>query len=246
MTNENNVPSQELKDEEVNKDSQNDNQPTNPGEDTLKTQSEEVDYKQELEALKQKNDKLSSDNENYKKGLISTKKKLKEIKENEEEEEEPNNDLDLDSLVEKLDERAKKREEEKELKFQQEFIDNSIGELSSNEDEAELIRFHFEKTIQRSGFTKQSILEDVKRAKLLANEKRILRDNKELAESLARRSMINTAPHFNSEKKEVPQQTFKDIGLTNDDINLLQRTNASRVKRGLKPLTPDDIKNANN
>jgi hypothetical protein len=237
--NNNAVPSQELKTgEAVSTDLKSDNQ--NPGTegDTFETQAEDNDYKAELEALKAQNEKLARDNENYKKGLIKAKQKIKEFKGENNEEEEENEE---EELLDKLDERMRQREEQREIEFRRDFINEAINAISSNSDEAELIKHHYDKTINKSGYTQSLILEDIKRAKLLANEKRILRDNAELSESLARKSLITTAPHFSSEKRQESKKSFSDYGFSSDDIQAIQRVNASRVKRGLKPLTPEEI-----
>jgi hypothetical protein len=104
--------------------------------------------------------------------------------------------VDPEELAEKVWERIDSRLAERELKTQKSAYDNAVKSVSTSESEEKLIRFHLENSIKPTG----NIEEDIESAKLLANRKKILKTNEELARSLRVRSTIQTAPSFSGSK----------------------------------------------
>lgn len=170
---------------------------------------EGVDYKELLE-------KLTKERDNYKEGLLSLKKRIKE----------GGNDVDVSDLV-----------EEKLNEFKKEITKTTFEELlektSDDEDERALILYHYENSIKQTGFDKKSIASDLETAQLLANRKKIEKENNEMKLSLKNKSQItNSGVGSNRAEKSLPA-----IRLTTAEQGLLDRTNVLREKRGLKPLT---------
>ena len=75
-------------------------------------------------------------------------------------------------------------------------VDDLISELSSNSDERQLIRHIYENRLQKSGYSRSQIREDLENAKVLANKTAILKSNKELSEALKSKVTTTTAPNF--------------------------------------------------
>ena len=184
--------------------------------DDEKTSDEDY-YKEEL-------DRLQKERDNYKQGLLNAKEKLKKQKENVDE----NINIDED-----LEERLAKRIEETVLQAQskwqldriQDDVTNTINAYSNNDDEAELIKYHYENTIKQSGTSKQAIDEDVKIAKLLANRKRLELENEELAMALRSKTTVNKERSVSGQKMN---RDVYDIKFSDADLALLNR-------RGINP-----------
>lgn len=140
-----------------------------------------VDYKAELEREKNLREKAE-------KKIVKLKKAQKRNDEDSGEESDS-----PDNLVEKVAERIR-QENSKEL------IDEILEEISSNSNERDLIEFIYENKIVKSGFTRKSIAEDLTAAKILANRKKIERENKELNHALKIKSTLNTSPQFSGKK----------------------------------------------
>lgn len=75
-----------------------------------------------------------------------------------------------------VEERVNKRLEEFEKRMRSEKEADVIASVASNEDEAELIKYHLNETIKRT----DSLAEDIKRAKFLANQSKYEQIEKEL------------------------------------------------------------------
>lgn len=68
-----------------------------------------------------------------------------------------------------------------------------LDSITSNPDERELIKFHLENTIKRTGLSKADIKADALRAKAIANADRLTAENAELKNSAkARKSITNS------------------------------------------------------
>lgn len=135
----------------------------------------------EAEKLKKaEEEKKASENIDYKAELERTKKqlgqaehtilKLKSEKDKEIEEE--------DDTVEKetVEEVAKKEARKYFVNLSKQQAENTARSLSTNDDEFNLIMFHYENSLIPTG----NIEEDIKTAKLLANRKRIDKDIEQL------------------------------------------------------------------
>lgn len=148
----------------------------------------EVDYKAELERERAGREREKILREKAEKKIVKLKKTQKRNDEYSDEESDSS-----DNLVEKVAERIR-QENSKEL------IDELLEEISSNSNERDLIEFIYENKIVKSGFTRKSIVEDLTAAKILANRKKIERENKELNHALKIKSTLNTSPQFSGKK----------------------------------------------
>lgn len=163
---------------------------THEEEDTQDDSLEEsgVDYKAELERERAWREREKILREKAEKKIVKLKKTQKRNDEDSGEESDSS-----DNLVEKVAERIR-QENSKEL------IDEILEEISSNSNERDLIEFIYENKIVKSGFTRKSIVEDLTAAKILANRKKIERENKELNHALKIKSTLNTSPQFSGKK----------------------------------------------
>lgn len=155
-----------------------------------------IDYEAELARLHKEKDQ-------YKEGLLGLKKKLKEKKykvEDDEDSSEEEHEEDTEDIKEKILQEAKKDLEAFKLQMREDVVDESLESISSNESERKLIRYHYENTLQRSGYDKKSIYRDLKRAQLLANESRLEKENSELKESLKSKNTLSTTSMGASQK----------------------------------------------
>jgi len=160
----------------------------NTQDDSSILEESEIDYKAELDRERALREREQSLREKAEKKIV----KLKKIQKRDEDEFEEESDTS-DNLVEKVAERIRQENN-------QEFIDEMLEEISSNVDERELIHFIYDNKIVKSGFTRKAIIEDLTTAKLLANRKKIERENKELSHALKIKSSLNTNPQFSGKK----------------------------------------------
>ena len=79
---------------------------------------------------------------------------------------------------------------------QQDKLDTLVRNSSTDDDEADLIRFHMENSIKTSG----DVAEDVKRAKLLANAHKSESEKDAMREVLQAERTKNTSPNFSGRK----------------------------------------------
>lgn len=188
------------------------------------------DYKAELE-------KVQKDAQNYKEGMLVAKQKLRELKEQEEEGKDTEQaQLDQERIIEELDKRAKQREQERLSRESINFVDETIGALTDNKDEQELIKFYYENKINKSGSDKNSVKEDLEMARLLANKKRLESDNSSLKEILINKQTTNSSPEFSGERLKT-----KKSNLSEADKAFIAKVNERRERRGLKPLKAEDF-----
>ncbi len=111
----------------------------------------------------------------------------------------------------------------------EEFVDETLEAISSNQDERELIKHHYENTINPTGTSRSAVLKDLARAKMLANEVKIMRENAELRTALAaRNSLSNTSEGTNQDKPEIDET---DKYLSPQDIILFERMSQGDPKK---------------
>ncbi len=169
------------------------------------------DYKAELERVTQERD-------NYKEGLLVTKDKLK--KEKEKTSPTPP-ELNIDEIKDSI---------------RQDAVDDTIEDvldgLSTNEDEKKLIKHHYSR-LQKTGYSKTNIIKDLEDAKLLANSKKIFRENEELRNSSISRQSISNSGAGSSIRRDYEP----DVKLTPAEEMVMKRVNANRVSQGLDPIS---------
>jgi hypothetical protein len=193
-------------------------QPNDPGADDANF------YKQELEKIKQERD-------NYKQGLLSKKEEIKKIKD-----EHP--DVSKEDIEEIVNQRVQEEAQKIKSDLTKEQFNDALSGLTNDPDKQELIKYHYENSINKTG----SVKTDLNRALLLADEKRILNEREEFKKSLSADSSITNTSQgssFKSQKEDVGTKVKLDPA----SKALLDRTNAQRRARGEKELSPEDIIN---
>jgi len=122
---------------------------------------EELDYQAELEEaqgrLAKQNERIAKQD----KKIIKLKKQKKTDEFGDEIEEEEEDDIDA-----KLDAKLKSNM----ASLREDVIDDAIEAITSNDNEAKLIRFHFDNSLNVKGFSKKEIIENVSFAKAIANK----------------------------------------------------------------------------
>jgi len=150
-----------------------------PAPEPEKKQDDGIDYKSETEKLK--------------KQLSQAEYKLEQQRRNNKKEEvEPEEFIDIDKIKEDLAESQRVELDNFKLEMSKGSIDDVLSDLSKNNDERELIKFHYENTLKKTGFSKDSIKNDLIRAKILANSAKFEKDNSELKEALKTQKTMNT------------------------------------------------------
>lgn len=109
-----------------------------------------------------------------------------------------------------------------------------LMQISQDPSERELIMFHYENSIKKTGDSPASILSDMENAKVLANKKRLVSENAELKRTLRTKQTIqNTSVGSNQDRSSGVEETVK---LTKEEAALLARRglSAKDVKPSLK------------
>jgi len=184
---------------------------------------DDIDYQAQL---KKERERLEQAEHN----IVQEKKKRKELEEKLDDDE-ANSDSSGETSVDDLDEstiRSMIQEEVNEVRQEaaSSTVDDVLSSVSSSEDERELIRHHYENTINQSGYSREDVQRDIRRAKLLANESNLETQLQETAQAL----------QSERSKKKVggmsPQRSGSDdaranVSLTSDEEKLAER----RAKR---------------
>jgi hypothetical protein len=153
----------------------------------------EIDYRAELEKTRKR--------------LSKAEHKLKE--ENIKRKSQP--ELDENSVKEMLEQMVDKRLSEAQMDSARDTFSDALELISSNPDERELIKFHYQNSIVNTGFSKTAIKEDLEKARLLANAARFQKEREELMESAkAKQSMGNTSVGSN-QSKAMPTEDLRSV-----------------------------------
>lgn len=165
---------------------------------------EKIDYRAELEKLQQERD-------NYKEGMLSAKDKLKKLKA----EEGGKDRSDIDEIKEEI------RREMEGIKrgFVEDYVQENITSLAETQDEANLIKYHYENTLVQTGTSKTDIETDIKRAKLLANYGRYERELKEIKRALSSEMTREKGGDYGSQR----EPHISDVELTPADKQVVER-----------------------
>lgn len=155
-----------------------------------------VDYKAELERSK-------TELEQAKHTIVTLKKKKGDKKQDEGEEDE-NEDDDTD-IQEKIDKAVEERLNGVRNDLVSDTIDSVLDSLTSDPDERELIKHHYQNTIVKTGLTRSQIVSDMRNAQILANKPRFDKIISEMNRSNETKSSTSTPPVSgqNTEDKEI-------------------------------------------
>ena len=192
--------------EEINKE---DN--ASEGDETLKApaseaKTNEIDYKAELERVQKQ---LSQAEHN----IVELKKAKKEVNTEEVVDEAINTEgvITAEELTKQIESKYRAELTETENRIKREMslatIEEELSNVSSNPDEQALIKFHYENSIKQSGFTRSAIQQDLKRARLLANEKKLAIENEELKEALKAKASVGNASQGSNQDRLVADET---------------------------------------
>ena len=181
-----------------------------PVEDELPVEGEilePIDYEEELEIVQGKLKKAE-------RKIVKLKKEPKDASEED---------------LQEMEQRLEKRQDEKLDEIKKEALggnrDNAIEAVSSGPSETKLIEFHLDNSIRPSG----NIREDVKRAKILANEKKIISQVDELKQILISKETAG-GPNFSGQK----HKTTKKIIATPEDVRIANQMFGGDIARYLK------------
>lgn len=198
------------------------------GSDDQRQEPSEVDYAAEL-------DRLRKERDNLREGIKNEKAKNKRRSERDEPEEESFDDEDSsspqdtssmeDRIVERVSRLAYEQQQQFEANKEREHIDTTLRQLSESEGEMDLIKYHYDNSIKHSGYSKQSINNDLQTAKLLANRSRLMDENEELRLALQSKATLNDKPQFGGAKTFQPSSNSK-VKVTKTEKKLLERYGA--------------------
>ncbi len=169
-----------------------------------------IDYKAEYEAEKTRR-------EGAEQTIIDNKRKAKAAPDDEE----------LDATI---DEKVDRKVNEKLAERVSDEIDSVLSELSDNPDEREFIKFHYQHTIQKTGFSRTAIRSDLQNAQVLANRKKIDSENRELRESLRSKNTTGSGTGMGTNQDRPAPVVEKAPQRTPQEMAILER-------RGIDPVT---------
>ncbi len=169
--------------------------------------SQDVEYYQNLVK------KLQEERDNYKKMGLKYKK---DAKSEEPQQEEVDEDR-LATLVAKL---AEEKFESYKNELVVDAVEEGVQKLSNNPGEQELIRYHYDNTIKKSGHSRSAVLKDLKMAKALANPALYEAENTELKEALKSKSTTPSTPSFTGQKPK--QKKTGHENYSGDELKLIK------------------------
>ncbi len=175
-------------------------------------ESTEIDY---VAALA----KAQENAENYKKGMLNAKDELKKKK-----------NIDPEELVKVIGEVFDKKLESFQGVLTKNTFENTLASLTSNKAKQDLIKFHYENSIVKSGTDPQSIANDLENALLIADKKIFIKEKKELAIAANNRSQIGNTGMGGSDKPGSTKKFFTDQQL----IDLRKRGFTDQMIENLK------------
>ena len=199
-------------------------------------ETNEIDYEAELEKAKKQLGQAEFTIQKLKK---QGKKPAEEAVD--ETIEENRGELTVDEFEKKLEQKFEQKLKSFQLEQTRDLIDSSLESLTDNPKERELIKFHYENSLNHSGYSRQAIKADLENAKLLANRAKLVAENRELKEALkAKGSISNTARGSNQDKLTPEDEpTFSP-----EEMNLLKMAAAKQgisvkelIKRNKDQLT---------
>jgi hypothetical protein len=161
----------------------------------------EVDYVAELGIAKSKLEKAGNT-------IEKIKKENKELK---------NDDDDDDEYIdyqEEINKQVAKKMDSVRADLSEDTIESTLEDLTVNVDERALIKHHYDNSLQKTGFSRQAIMQDLLNAKLLANRKTLSKENSELKAALsAKESTGNSSRGANLDKANIdkPMKPISDM-----------------------------------
>lgn len=182
--------------EELDQDAPTDQEALENDESDGATDSEEdtdIDYKAELA-------RVTEEKENYKNGMLAAKDKLKNKKPS----------IDPEEIARIVGEAVQKEVQTLTGMFTKNTLETSIASMTSNKAKQDLIRFHYENSIVKTGTDPQSLKNDLENALLIADKKALLKKNQELEVANQNRSQMQNSSQGSSQKQGIEKKFFSD------------------------------------
>lgn len=180
------------------------------------SESNEIDYEVELEKVKKQLSQAEY--------TIQQEKQKNKKKAAEETVDETIQESEGELTVQEFEKRIEQKFEQKLKTFQTEqtrdLVDAGLEALTDNPKERELIRFHYENSLNPSGYTRTAIKADLENAQLIANRKKLLAENRELKEALRAKASVGNASRGSNQDKITVED---EPNLTPQERSLLKR-----------------------
>jgi len=185
--------------------------------------SPEIDYRAEAE-------KLRVERDNYKRAFLQKKEFVRKGAQDTGEE---------DAGVDNTDEVADKVVQRLAPMFTRNAVDEELRRLTSNPDEQDLIREHYEYSINKTGLDPTSVRRDLEKARVLANAPRIISERNEAARAAANAKKPDplAGGGTGSEREQKP----REHGWTADQVKEMNKLHLAATG---KPMTDEQIKKA--
>lgn len=158
----------------------------------------DIDYEAELKAALAREAIALSDKENYRKGLLMSKGKLPDdgtlpdIKA-QAQAEGGMSEQDIEELIQRTVVATASQ------LIQKPSLDALLKEVSSNPQERDLIKYHYEHSLVKSGLDESSVRGDIEKAYAIANGKKLRKTVSEMKVALDNRSQISNMPSGGSQ-----------------------------------------------
>ena len=132
--------------------------------------------------------------------------------------------VDEDVVDKKIDERFSSLQQQ----LASTAIASTLASLSSDPDERKLIMFHYQNSIKPTGITPDAILADLENAQVLANRRKLIRENSEIKRAVIAKNNSQGAGSRGTNQDRPEAQVQPTVKVTAAEAALLAR-------RGLKP-----------
>lgn len=139
--------------------------------------------------------------------------------------------IDADAVKQQVEEHFLAMAIAREEKMSEDVIEEELNNLSSNPDERKLIRLKYDNQINKTGFSRLAIRQDLDDAKFLANKSRYQKEKTELMQSaISKATITNSGGGTNLDRPTQTEDLSKQF--TKQDWEFMQR----------RHFTPEQIK----
>jgi len=186
------------------------------------TEVDKVDYKAELEKVKVQ---LAQAEFTIQKEKDKSKSNTKKDEDKEIVEVDDDDKVDVEAKAASI---AKSEIEKFKLEQTVDVLEDEISKLATSPEHAELIRLTYQNRINKSGFNRKAIIEDLSAAAILVEKPRFERQIKEMAKTVISKQTTNSSGSVSSAKTDAPEETIElsdadrkimnKFGLTEKDL----------------------------
>lgn len=196
----------------------------------------QVDYEAELKAALAREAITASERDNYKKGLLMKKGKIEDdgTLADIQQQAQGEDKIDIQEVIRKT------ILETASTLVQKPTLDAMLKEVSSNPQERDLIKYHYEHSIVRGGLDESSIRADIEKAYAIANGKKLRKTVSEMQVAMQNREQISNMPSGGSQdtSKEIKNSPwtaeqlaeFKKRGVNPDKVWANYQKNQAKTK----------------